>query len=101
MANSYPCGTVVKCEVYFYSDAAKTTPADPSAIKFRKQTPAGVVTEHVYGTDADLVKVGTGHYYEYVTPDAAGRWKYVFKGTGAVGISLPGHFDAEATLFEL
>ena len=99
-ANRYSCGTDVKCEVYFYSDPEKTTLADPSAVKFRYRTPAGVVTEHVYGTDAALVKVGTGHYYDIVNPSAEGTWKYVFRGTGTVAVTQPGHFEADGTLFE-
>lgn len=100
MANSYYCGTDVKCEVYFYSDAAKTTLADPTTVKFRKKSPSGVVTEHVYGTDAALVKAATGHYYDIVNPDDGGRWEYVFRGSGAVAVTQPGYFEATETLFE-
>ena len=100
MPNSYPVGTDVKCQMSFYSDAAKTVLADPTSIKFRKKTPTGVVTEHVYPADSALVKSATGVYYDLVNPDAAGEWTYSFTGTGAVAIVAQAVFEATRTIFQ-
>lgn len=101
MANSYNVGTDVRCEMRFYSDKERTTLADPTTIKFRYQGPgATAITEYVYGSDAALHKDSTGIYYVNVNPTSAGRWDYVYRGTGTVSITLKSYFEAQATLFE-
>ena len=98
--NSYNVGTAAKCQTTFYSDNAKTTPADPTTVKFRLTSPAGVITEYTYPTDAQLVKSGTGVYYVNVTPTAGGVWTYTFRGTGAIVETPEEKFVAVATAFE-
>ena len=98
--NSYAQGTTVKCRMLFYQDAAKTTLADPTTVKFRKRTPAGVITEHVYLTDAGLVRASTGDYYDNVDTDAAGVWEYAFEGTGTVDVVEKGKFEVTRTIFQ-
>ena len=99
--NSYTVGTAVKCQMTFYSDEAQTTVADPTGITFRVRAPSGTITEYIYGTDAELVKSGTGVYYVLVTPTAGGIWKYAFEGTGAVVETKERQFLATNTIFQI
>lgn len=56
--------------------------ADPSTITFKWQTPAGVDSDYVYGTDAELVKDSTGNYHVDLTLNEADTWVYRFESTG-------------------
>lgn len=61
-------------------DAAGVT-ADPSALVARIVKPDGTATTYTYGTDAELVKSGTGVYYVDVPLTQAGTWHVRFKST--------------------
>lgn len=78
MANTYDIGDVVRCSVAFTNAAG--TAIDPSVVRAKIETPLGVETTYVYGTDAEVVKDSTGNYHIDVEPDAPGIWKYRFEG---------------------
>lgn len=80
---SYFKGQGVRCYGSFAAEDG-TTLTDPTTITFKVKNPAGSTTTYVYGTDAQLVKIGTGRYRVDVTANAAGLWTYRFEGTGAV-----------------
>jgi hypothetical protein len=80
---TYEMGQVVRATGTFKNAAGDIF--DPSVVKFRVRTPAAVVTEYIYGQNADLVKDSTGIYHFDVVLGAAGQWKYrwISTGTGA------------------
>jgi len=59
------------------------TLTDPTAITFRMVTSAGT-TNYTYGSDAELVKEGTGIYYVDWTVATASAHSWWMKGTGTV-----------------
>jgi hypothetical protein len=70
----------------FYDDAGTLT--DPSTVTFLWRTAAGVETDYVYGTDAEVTKTSTG-VYAFVAPTYAASGKHVVrvKSTGLVAAS--------------
>ena len=98
---SYTNGTVVRCVMLFYSDAAKTTLADPTTVLFRSLSPHNVVVAYTYLTHAQLVKDATGTYHVDVTTDDVGEWRYSFKGTGAVAVVEESSFVATPSVFDI
>lgn len=91
--NSYDLGTLVKCRMRFYTDSSRETLTDPTIVLFRTKAPSGVVTEHTYGTDVELVRSSVGDYYENVDADEPGVWEYLFEGDGGADIVLRGRFN--------
>ncbi len=74
---------------------------DPDTVTFKLMSPSGTVSEYVYGTDAELVKVNTGDYYIEVTPDSSGRWFYRWESTGTnKALKFNGTFIVEYDQFE-
>lgn len=79
--NTYTDGELVKCTGTFKDE--NDVVADPSTVTFVYETPAGAVTELVYGTDAEVVKDSTGVYYVNLdTTGVPGTWKYRFFSSG-------------------
>jgi hypothetical protein len=78
--SAYEKGQVVRATGTFRDSAGNLV--DPSVVKFRVRTPAAVVTEFTYGTDADLVKDSAGVYHFDVALVTAGLWKYRWISTG-------------------
>jgi len=79
--NTYTEGELIKCTGTFTDEASVVQ--DPTGVRFVFETPAGVVTEYVYGTDVEVVKDSTGVYHVNLdTTDKPGTWKYRFYGTG-------------------
>jgi hypothetical protein len=93
--NQYDKGQLVRCYGTF-SDEAGTTATDPTTITFKFKNPAGTTTTYVYGTDSQLVKIGTGRYRVDVSGSSAGVWWYRFEGTGTVQAADEGQFLIEA-----
>ena len=69
----------------FYTDDTEVTLVDPSTVTFLFRTSAGVETDYVYGTDAEVTKTATG-IYEFVAPAyaASGPHYIRVKSTGTV-----------------
>lgn len=78
--SAYEQGQVVRATGSF-KDAGGTL-VDPSVVKLRVRTPAGDVTEYVYGTAPDLVKDSTGVYHFDIVLNAGGLWRYRWVSTG-------------------
>ncbi len=54
---------------------------DPLTVTFRYMSPCGTEVEWVYGTDAELVRIGVGEYQVEVVPDAPGKWCFQWQTT--------------------
>lgn len=81
--NIYDVGDQVTLTGRFYSDAALTTPADPTTITVSVRDPSRVVTAVVYPA-AGMAKTSTG-VYTYAFPVTLAGWHEVnWTGTGAV-----------------
>lgn len=94
--NRYQVGDRVRASVQFRTIAE--VPVDPSGIVAKYKTPAGSVTTKTYGSDAEVVRTGTGAYYIDIDVSAAGTWYYRFNGTGTVAADEKS-FVAEPTEF--
>lgn len=78
--NRYLKGQRATCSASF-SDSTDTL-VDPATVTFKVKLPAGTTTTYVYGTDAQLVKAGTGRYYVLLDLDTTGSYTYRFESTG-------------------
>ena len=76
--NTYDVGDLIILTGRFFSDAAQTAPADPTAEVVRVKDPLGVTTTPV------VTKTGTGVYTAPLTPANAGMYEIRWEGTGAV-----------------
>lgn len=67
-----------------FTDTASAA-VDPDVVRVKYQTPAGVDTTDLYGTN-DTVKSATGVYYLDIDITASGTWFYRFEGETAAGV---------------
>jgi hypothetical protein len=56
---------------------------DPPVVRFKHETPGGVETTLIYGTDAALTKESVGRYLATVDLNAGGTWHFRWETTGA------------------
>ena len=56
---------------------------DPTTVTFKLESPAGVVSTYVYGTDAELQKDSVGHYHIDSAVNLPSDWFWRFSGTTA------------------
>lgn len=76
--NTYDVGDLITLTGLFYSDPAKTTPADPTLVVARVKDPLGVAS-----TPA-VTRVGVGIYTALLAPATHGMHEIRWEGTGAV-----------------
>lgn len=55
---------------------------DPTGLLITVRDPAGGLTNKIYGTDAEVVKDGTGLYHIDVDGNAEGDWHVRWEGSG-------------------
>lgn len=78
---SYLLGNAVRISAIF-KDAANKTLVDPATVSFTFTNPAGASTTYVYGTNSEVVKLGTGSYYVVYMPSLVGTYYYNVISTG-------------------
>jgi hypothetical protein len=78
---SFEEGDVVVCRAAFTNPSGGAA-LDPSVVKFRFKTPAGVVTTYTHGVDDEIVKDSTGNYHVNLNANEGGTWKARFWSTG-------------------
>lgn len=78
--NLYKKGQKVRCTVTFTVNDVAT---DPTTVIFKVRDPGGDVTTYTYGTDAQVVRTGTGVFYCDVIANEIGEWNFRFEGSGA------------------
>lgn len=78
----YNISDQVEVSYAFKNSAGVAT--DPTTITLKIQTPAGVETSHVYGTDPDVSRSGAGVYAYPLTFTESGIYTIRWVGTGAV-----------------
>lgn len=97
MANTYDVGDVVRIQAAF--DNAASVPVDPGVVTFKIKTPAGTTTTYVYGTDAAVVKTGTGRYYVDYVATMEGRHEVRYAGTVSNIAAGESHFFVAESMF--
>lgn len=85
MANSYDVGDAVRVSTSTVFTNAAAAAFDPDVVRGKFKDPSGNVTTYVYGTDAELVKDGTGDYYFDINVDEEGTWYYRIEGESSGG----------------
>lgn len=84
--NSYWPGQSVKIESTWtikLSGAAY----DPEVLRFKYRPAAGNLVEYVYGTDAEITRIGDGQYRVFVvTTDNPGLWRYRWEAETSAGV---------------
>jgi hypothetical protein len=80
----YDVGDMIRLRATFVSTDL-ITPADPSTMIFRIQSPATAVACYAFGiAAASVTRAGVGAYYKDITPDVYGQWVYNALATGGV-----------------
>lgn len=78
----YDVKDLVGLEMTFRNAAGNA--ADPTTITFKLEKPDGTNITYVYGTNVELVKIGTGHYSVDFPITQWGTHKYKYIGTGTI-----------------
>lgn len=82
LPNVYAAPNVVRVEGVFRDANGNLT--DPSTVVAKYRTPTtGTVTTKTYGSDAEVVKDGTGRYHIDISATVVGDWFYAFLGDSA------------------
>ena len=71
-----------KRRLTFTATKADGTPVDPTIVTFEVTEPDGTKTTYTYGTDPEVVRLGTGLYYAEPMFDAPGDWEFWWYGAG-------------------
>lgn len=79
--------------------SVNNTPTDPTTITARVKEPGLPQVSYVYGTDAEVVRSGTGVYYFEIPLTAYGAWSVRFEGTGNVEAAAEGMFFVRRSAF--
>lgn len=72
---------------------------DPATVTMKYQDPSLNETTLVYGTDAALVKAGTGLYYVLVDADESGQWYVRYSTTGSYQTAIEDSFYVRTSQF--
>lgn len=88
--NTHDIGDLVQVDATEITVAG--VPTDPTTLSLTVTDPTGSATVYIYGTDAELVKDSVGNYHADLLPTLAGRWAYLWGGTGAATFGEEGAF---------
>lgn len=77
----FDVGDLARADVVFKVGVTST---DPTTVTAFVDGPNAEHTEYVYGTDAEVVKDGTGLYHIEFPMTRSGPWHVRFEGTGNV-----------------
>lgn len=100
----YQVGDTVRTEAFFYDTQGDLyDPLEDDqvtiAVTCKILTPAGVQIDYVYGIDAQLVRVATGHYRTDIYVDQAGPWQFRYASVGDFKAAAEDGFVVESTTF--
>ena len=87
-------GDILRTTARFTTSTGSTATKDPTTVKFRKSTPAGIVSSVTYSTSqTTIVKDTTGVYYSNITSTSSGVYWYRWTSTGNITTSQEGSFQ--------
>ena len=95
--NSYFVGNVVRVQGNLAD--LDGTPGDPGGVVVRYRNPAGIITSKTYGTDAEVLRTGTGVYQMDIVANVEGIWTYRFEATGNRAGATEGRFTVRESQF--
>jgi hypothetical protein len=79
--NTYVSGSLVRVSGAFTGNNGAVL--DPTVVKVAVLEPGAIVpTVKTYGTDAEVVKDGTGQYHLDIDANTSGVWRYRWFSTG-------------------
>ena len=94
----FPAHTLVTISVAFTNAAG--TLVDPTTVTLTlSNSTADAITLLTYGTDAAVIKDGTGLYHSDYLPPNAGTYSYQWRGTGAVVAAQEATFQVLPSIF--
>lgn len=91
--NTYDVGDKVRITGAWTDPNDSDAAIDPTTVSAAYKNPSGVVLTKVYGSDADVVRSGTGSFYMDISITVSGEYWYRWIGTGtgqAAGESMFG-----------
>ena len=85
MPNTYDIGDIPTITGTFTDSATPPVAYDPTTVSLVVEDPAGTEVTYTYGGGGSIGKSGTGVYYQAVTLNTVGIWRYrwIGGGTGA------------------
>lgn len=96
ISDRYDVGDVVRLTAHFTS---RGTDVDPDKVVFKALPPGGEPLVWTYGEDAEVIRLGTGHYYLDLPLTAGGAWHYRVEGLGAYQCADEQQFVVRETVF--
>lgn len=91
---SIPIDQPIKLTFTTFSDAAQTTPADPTTVSIDVLDPQNVTTTFTWA-GGQVVRDSIGVFHLVYTPAVSGHYAFHWKATGAVATAQDGDFDVE------
>lgn len=98
MALTFPKGNIIRCTASF-RDVTSGSAVDPTSVKFKVETPAGVATEYTYGVGEQIQRSAMGEYYSNVDLSFEGVWHFRFSSTGTGQAAEEDSFTVPKTRF--
>lgn len=80
MSGRLDAGDVIRLRAHFTSLGVDV---DPDVVIFKSMSPDGQVQTWQYGTDPEVIRLGTGHYYLDLHLTTGGTWHVRVEGQGA------------------
>lgn len=78
--NTYDLGEEVRISSEF--TVLSGDDGDPLTVTVTRESPSGVSTVKVYGTNVEVVRDSAGNFHLDFIPNEVGRWWYRWQGTG-------------------
>lgn len=75
--------------------------ADPSALRLRTRSPAGLITNYVYGASAEVVKDGVGKYHANIAMNLDGKWTYRWEADAPNAGAAEGRIAVKKSIVDL
>lgn len=94
---TYALGATARLTGTFRDD--QETLANPAGVFLRLLRPNGVITDHEFGVDVDVMQLSTGIYSFDVVLNQEGRWRYRWEAAGSNVTAAEGTFDVDASEF--
>ena len=80
MTRRLDVGDVIRLRAHFTS---RGMDVDPSQVVFKALPPDGAPLAWTHGEDAEVIRLGAGHYYLDLPLTSGGTWHYRVEGLGA------------------
>ena len=96
ISDRYDVGDVIRLSAHFTS---RGVDVDPDEVVFKALPPDGEQLVWTYGADADVIRLGAGHYYLDLPLTTGGTWHYRVEGLGAYQSADEQQFTVRESVF--